>query len=140
MKILDDSCGQYPELDGLAFNLHVNLTSTILCLSRYGPCCKRSGKSLGNAGASLAWFAQGLAYRQPMPCGLTLSPQASCLCSVAGKLLAGVGTSLLCQRRNYSDFERIGWDFNWGVGSFLRIRWENADFLSFFDGGARVIR
>ena len=44
---------------------------------------------------------QGLAYRQSMPCGRTLSDEASCFSGKARNLLAGIGTFLVCQQRNF---------------------------------------
>ena len=70
---------------------------------------------------SLGRFAQGLVYRQPMPCGRTLSAEASCFSGKAGNLLADTETSLICQRRFFPDFERIRANqaVKWTV--FLRI-------------------
>ena len=73
--------------------------STILVCSLwnllFGKCAPAN--RLGNAGATLGRFAQGLVYRQSMPCGRTLSDESSCFSGKTKRLLAGIGTSLICR-------------------------------------------
>ena len=57
--------------------------------------------------------------------GPYIQQEIKLFCGFSGKLLAGIETSLICQRRNYAGFKRISWIFpgKWTV--FLRIDGES---------------
>ena len=85
----------------------------------FGKCAPAN--RLGNAGATLGRFAQGLVYRQSMPCGRTLSDESSCFSGKTKRLLAGIGTFLMCQQDFFAVFERIGANQVGKWTAFLRI-------------------
>ena len=55
-------------------------------------------------GVPLDWFAI-------IASGPGFKRHSSYFCGFSSKLLAGLETSLTCQRRNYADFSQIGWIF-----------------------------
>ena len=74
-----------------------------------------------------------------MPFRSRIQEEIKLFCGFSGKLLAGIGTILICQRRNYAGFKRISWIFagKWTV--FFANRWgirrEMREYLGILDAG-----